>query len=99
MPFGLCTAASAFQAMINEVLHNLRDLGVMEYLDDILIYPETDEEHKDLAKKVQERLREANLHAHIDKSFYHQQEVEDLGYHISEDGISVSKEKVYAIRE
>lgn len=99
MPFGLCNAPSSFQAMINEVLHDQLDLGVIVYLDDILIYSETEEEHEDLVKKVLQRPREANLHAHIDKSFFHQKEVEYLRYHISEHGISMSKEKVNAVRE
>ena len=40
MPFGLCNAPSIFQSMINRILHDLLDEGVVVYLDDILIYNE-----------------------------------------------------------
>ena len=99
MPFGLCNAPSSFQAMINEVLHDLLDQGVVVYLDDILIYTESMRQHVALVQKVLQRLRDAGLHAHIDKSFFHLKEVEYLGYNISEHGISMSKEKVQAVQE
>jgi hypothetical protein len=48
MPFGLCNAPSSFQAMINEILHDLLDQGVVVYIDDILIYTESMRQHVDL---------------------------------------------------
>lgn len=99
MPFGLCNAPSSFQAMINEVLHDLLDQGVIAYIDDILIYSENMRQHVDLVQQVLQRLRDAGLHASIDKSFFHMKEVEYLGYQISEQGISMSKSKVNAVQE
>ena len=99
MPFGLCNAPSSFQAMMNEILHDLLDQGVIVYIDDILIYTESMRQHVDLVQKVLQRLRDARLHASIDKSFFHLKEVEYLGYQISEQGISMSKEKVQAVQE
>jgi RNase H-like domain found in reverse transcriptase/Reverse transcriptase (RNA-dependent DNA polymerase)/Integrase zinc binding domain/Chromo (CHRromatin Organisation MOdifier) domain/Integrase core domain len=99
MPFGLCNAPSSFQAMINEVLHDLLDQGVIAYIDDILIYSENMRQHVDLVQQVLQRLRDAGLHASIDKSFFHLKEVEYLGYQISEHGISMSKGKVNAVQE
>ena len=52
MPFGLCNAQASFQAVINQVLRELLDEGVIVYIDDILIYSETEEEHIRLVSKV-----------------------------------------------
>ena len=98
MPFGLCNAPASFQAMINEVLRELLDEGVIVYIDDILIYSETEEEHVLLVKKVLEKLKKANLCVAINKSHFHVKEVDYLGYIISDKGISLSPEKVKSVR-
>lgn len=45
MRCGLCNAPSTFQAMINAVLHDLLDVGVIAYINDIVIYCKAEEEH------------------------------------------------------
>ena len=52
MPFGLMTAPSTFQRMMNRVFFDLLDEGVLCYLDDLLIYSKTVKEHKVLLDKV-----------------------------------------------
>ncbi|KAH8144329.1 uncharacterized protein LAJ45_11691 [Morchella importuna] len=99
MPFGLCNAPSAFQAMINDVLKELLDEGVVVYIDDILIYSETEEEHERLVEKILQKLREAKLCASISKTSFYIREVEYLGCHISEKGVSMSEDKVEAVQE
>ena len=52
MPFRLSTAPATFQRMMNAIFFELLDLGVLVYLDDVLIYSKTVEEHKQLLDKV-----------------------------------------------
>ncbi|KAH0603149.1 uncharacterized protein H6S33_008153 [Morchella sextelata] len=99
MPFGLCNAPSAFQSMINDVLKELLNEGVFVYIDDILIYSENEKEHELPVKKVLQKLREGKLCASISKTSFHLREVEYLGYHISEKGLSLSEDKVGAVKE
>ena len=54
MPWGLCNASSIFQQFMNHVLDDLIDKGVIVYIDDILIYTETEERHVQLVMKVLE---------------------------------------------
>jgi hypothetical protein len=99
MPFGLCNAPATFQAMINTVLRELLDEGVVVYIDDILIYSKTEERHIELVKKVLEKLKQTRLCASIKKSCFHVSEVGYLGYQISSEGISMSPSKVKTIQE
>jgi hypothetical protein len=99
MPFGLCNAPGTFQAMINKVLHDLLDEGVIVYIDDILIYSEDEESHIKLVEKVLQKLQDNHLCASIKKSVFHASEVEYLGYHISKLGIALSPEKVQTIKD
>jgi len=98
MPFGLCNAPSTFQSMINDVFRDMLDVGVIAYMDDILIYTERDEEHVALVSQVMERLRKARLGVSIKKSSCHQGKVEFLGYKISDRGINMTSTKVDEIR-
>ena len=99
MPFGLTNAPSVFQRFMNHVLSDLIDKGVVVYIDDILIYTETEEEHTKLVTKVLELLRDAGLCIALDKSVFHAQQVEFLGYVIGVDGVIMSEESVKQIKE
>ena len=99
MPFGLCNAPATFQNMIHEVLREFLDQGVVVYLDDILVYSETEEEHVNLLTKVFTCLAKYNLAVAVHKSVFHVPEVEFLGYIVNGTGISVSGETTQAIRD
>jgi len=97
MPFGLTNAPSTFQDMMNHVLSNVLDIGVLAYMDDILIYTKTVEEHDRLVKDVLGRLRTNGLAVSPEKCVWRTQEVEFLGYIIGREGVKMSKEKVEAV--
>jgi len=97
MPFGLCNALSTFQGMINDVFGDMLDVGVMAYMDDILIYSETIEQHVAIVRKVMDRLQKVRLCVSIKKSCFHAREVEFIGYKISHYGISMTTKKVEEI--
>jgi len=98
MPFGFCNPPSMFQSMINDVFCDMLDVRVIAYMDDILIYTETVEEHASLVRRVMERLRNARLCDSIKKSSFYQREVEFLGYKISDRRISITSTKGEEIR-
>jgi len=98
MAFGLWNAPSTFQSIINDVISDMLDVGVIAYMDDILIYMERVEEHVALVRRVMERRRKARLCVSTKKSSFHQREVEFLGYKISDRGISMTSTKVEEFR-
>lgn len=94
MPFGLTNAPATFQALINDILREFLDQGVVAYLDDILIYSTDEAEHEELVNKVLDKLIENNLVANPKKSFFHQKVIDFLGFVLSEKGVAMSTDKV-----
>jgi len=96
MPFGLRTTPSTFQDMMNHVLSDQLDVGVLAYMDDILVYAKTEEEYNRLVKKVLEKLQENGLAVSPEKYVWKAQEVAFLRYVIGRDRIKMVKVKVEA---
>jgi len=94
MPFGLTNAPSVCQKHLNNILSEKIDRGVIVYIDDILIYTETEEEHIELVSWVLQKLFENNLCVNIDKCLFHLPEVEFVGFHAGTQGIQMRKKKV-----
>jgi len=67
MPFGLTGAPATFQRFINDALREYLDRFCSAYLDDILIYSKSKEEHLEHVRQVLERLRRAGLYAKLSK--------------------------------
>ena len=63
MPFGLTNAPAVFQHMANDIFRDFLDIFTIVYLDDILIYSKTQEEHDKHVRHVLRRLREYGLYA------------------------------------
>ncbi|XP_070790259.1 vomeronasal type-2 receptor 116-like [Pituophis catenifer annectens] len=95
MPFGLQGALAVFMQLINAVLHDNLYKGVLVYLDDILIYMETIDEHIPLVRKVLEKLLKANLYVKLSKCKFHQSRLDYLGYQVSNEGIEMDLAKLH----
>jgi len=80
MSFRLTNALSTFQDMMNHILSDVLDVGVLAYMDDILVYGKTRQEHDDLVKEVLRRLQENGLAVSPEKCVWRTQEVKFLGY-------------------
>jgi len=99
MPFGLTNAPSTIQDMMNHVFSNMLDMGVLAYMDDILVYAKTEEEHDKTVKEVLKQLPNNKLAVSPEKCVWKTQEVEFLGYTIGRDEIKMSKEEVKVVLE
>ncbi|KAJ0126860.1 hypothetical protein HZ326_30036 [Fusarium oxysporum f. sp. albedinis] len=75
MPFGLTNAPAVFQRIITNVLREYLDIFVVCYLDDILIFSDTDEEHTEHVHKVLKALQDANILVEPTKSHLHQSKI------------------------
>ena len=99
MPFGLCNAPSTFQRVMNSVLEGLIDQFCVVYIDDILIYSRTLEEHQAHLKEVFQRLEKYRLIINVKKSTFFQEEVHYLGHVVSYNSIKPDPEKIRVIKE
>ncbi|KAL9570381.1 hypothetical protein ACKAV7_005460 [Fusarium commune] len=99
MPFGLTNAPATFQRMINNVLRQYLDVFVVCYLDDILIFSDNEEEHKEHVHKVLKALQDANLLVEPEKSHFHVKEVDFLGHTITPGEIRMERKKISAVAD
>jgi len=99
LPFGLTNAPATFQSYIHQALHGLLDVVCIAYLDDVLIFSKTWEEHEKHVKEVLDRLREYKLYAHPKKCVFFQESVEFLGFIISSEGVAMDEKRVATIKE
>ena len=97
MPFGLTNAPATFQHLMNDIFRDLLDHVVIIYLDDILIFSDTYDEHVKQVSEVLSRLRKNNLYASLKKCDFHKEEVEFLGYILSGVGIRMDPKKLKVI--
>jgi len=100
MFFGLTNSPATFQAMINELLRDLTNMGkVAVFIDDVIIGMETEEGHDELVAEVIRRLEENDLYVKPEKCKWRVKEVEFLGVVIGPEGIKMEKEKIKGVLE
>ncbi|KAJ1584105.1 hypothetical protein NDA11_004353 [Ustilago hordei] len=99
MPFGLANALAHFQSFINDIFRDIIGIYVVVYLDDFLIFSDTEEAHVKHVTEVLTRLRSNRLFAKLLKCEFHTKTVEFLGYIIKPTGIEMDPEKVCTVKE
>ena len=97
MPFGVTNAPGVFMEYMNRIFHPYLDRFVVVFIDDILVYSKSEEEHAEHLRIVLEVLKEKKLYAKLSKCEFWLSEVSFLGHVISGDGIAVDPSKVDAV--
>lgn len=94
--FGIKSAPEAFQKIMEQVLAGCT--GCLNYLDDVIVYGETKEQHDERVTKVLDVLKEYNVMLNPDKCIFGATELGFLGYNLSEKGITPTHDKLGAIK-
>lgn len=97
MPFGLINSAPAFQRIMTFVLSGLIGKICFVYIDDIVVYGDTLDSHNRNLDVVLDRLSQNKLKVKVSKCHFLKQEINYLGYVISNEGVKMDKSKVNAI--
>ena len=99
MPMGLSNSAPVFERLMEKVLFGLTWKICLVYLDDIIIFSRSFEEHVENLKEVFERLKEANLKLSPKKCHFFKKQVKFLGHIVSENGVSTDPSKIQAVKD
>ncbi|XP_057520887.1 uncharacterized protein LOC130801136 [Amaranthus tricolor] len=99
MPFGLTNAPAAFMGLMNRVFNAYLDKCVAVFIDDILVYSKSREEHQEHLRLVLQILRENELYAKFSKCEFWLEQVAFLGHLVSKEGISADPAKIEAVRD
>ena len=99
MPFGLCNAGATFQRLMDIVMSGLNLEICLVYLDDIVVYAKTPEQHLQRLATVLSRLSDAGLKLKPEKCRFFRKSVQFLGHVISHEGIGTDPEKIKAVVE
>nr|CAH7733080.1 unnamed protein product [Callosobruchus chinensis] len=98
MPFGLKNAPATFQRVMDNILRGIQNEKCLVYLDDIIIFSTSLQEHITRLKEVFERLRQSNFKLQLDKSEFLKKEVAYLGHIVTPDGVKPNPDKIKAIQ-
>jgi hypothetical protein len=99
IPFGLTNAPATFMCLMNNIFIQYLDKFMVVFIDDILVYSKTEEEHDEHLRIVLQTLRKHKLYAKFDKFNFYQNEIQYLGHVISVEGIVVDPKKTKSIME
>lgn len=97
MAFGLKSGPATFQRLMTNVLSGLLGIKALVYLDDIICFGETVEEHNDKLRDIFDRLRKYNLKLQPDKCEFLKTELTYLGHIVTGDGVQPDPKKVEAV--
>ena len=99
MPFGLCNAPATLQRLMQNCLGELNLTYCLIYLDDVIVYSSTPEEHLQRMRVIFDRLREHELKLKPSKCDLFKTEIIYLAHHVSKDGVRPSHKNVDSIVE
>ena len=99
MPFGLTNAPAIFMDLMNRVCRPFLDKSVIVFIDDILVYSRTIEDHRRHLREVLDTLRKEKLYAKFSKCEFWLREVQFLGHLVGMDGIKVDPAKIEAVKK
>ena len=97
MPFGLTNAPASFMDLMHRIFHPYLDRFVVVFMDNILIYSETDKDHEDHLRVVLQTLRDHQLYAKFRKCEFWLTKVRFLGHVVSASSVSVDPENVEVV--
>ncbi|GFX17366.1 transposon Tf2-9 polyprotein [Trichonephila clavipes] len=98
MPFGLCNAPATFERMMDNLLRHFKWTMRLCYLDDIIVFSETFEDHLIRLRLVLKCLQEAGLKLNSKKCLFAAQEKKILGHLVSSNGVRPDPDKIKAVR-
>jgi len=99
LQFGPTNGPASFQRFINDTLFDFLNVFCTAYMDDILIYSQSQEEHTKHVQMILQRLGEANLQADISKSEFNVTKTKFLGLIVSTEGIEINPDKIKVVQE
>jgi hypothetical protein len=99
LPMGLTNAPATFQHLMNHTFREFLDRCVLVFLDDIVVYSKTLDDHVRDVRAVLQRLLDAGLYVKKSKCELFMHEIEFLGHHVGRDGLRVMQDKVDAVQK
>jgi hypothetical protein len=99
LPMGLCNSPGVFMALMNDTFREYLDKFVLVFLDDIIVYSDSLEDHERHLRLALQQLRKQRLYAKLSKSALCMTEVEFLGHYVGQRGLRVMEDKIAAVNE
>lgn len=99
MPFGLCNAPSTFQRLMERLFGDCRYQSVLLYLDDVIVFSSSVQQHLERLDQVFSRLESQGLKVKLSKCHFFQKRVKYLGHVVSAEGVSTDPDKVAVVRD
>lgn len=97
MPFGLTNAPAVFMALMNKVFAQYLDHSAVVFIDDVLVYSKSREDHEEHLRTPLHLLRDNQLYAKLSKCEFWLEQVAFLGHIISKEGLAVDPAKIEAV--
>lgn len=99
MPFGLKNAPSTFQRVMDNVLREFQGKFCFVYMDDIIVFSTSLQEHIEHISKIFQVLNDTNLKVNLDKTEFLRKEIAFLGHVVTTEGVKPNPDKIRAVKE